>query len=149
MNNGAHFIDLLMYFFGGASEIKLINKGRYWEGTDPEPDFSIKFGDVEVIFLAGRQECFEINRLELIGTNGRIEYGKGRIEYQLIKPDPVFSGYKILDDKKNKIATDSMRYQLYVFEHLAQHLNDNLPLNSNGDTAIETLNVVEQIKERL
>jgi len=149
MNNGAHFIDLLMYFFGGASEIKLINKGRYWEGTDPEPGFSIQFGEVEVIFLAGRQECFEINRLELIGTNGRIEYGKGRIEYQLIKPDPVFSGYKILDDKKNKIATDSMRYQLYVFEHLAQHLNDNLPLNSNGDTAIETLNVVEQIKERL
>lgn len=149
MNNGTHFIDLLMYFFGGASEIKLISKGRYLEGTDPEPDFSIQFGDVRVIFLSGRQEHFEMNRLELVGTNGKIEYGKGRIEYQLTKPDPVFSGYTILDDKRNKIETDSRRYQYYVFEHLAQHLNDNLPLNSNGDTAIETLKVVEQIKERL
>lgn len=149
MNNGAHLIDLLMYLFGRVSEIKLINEGRCWDGTDPEPDFSIQFGDVRVVFLAGRQEYFEINRLELVGTNGRIEYGKGKIEYQLIKPDPVFSGYKILDDRKNEIETDFRRYQLYVFEHLAQHLNGNLPLNSNGDTAIETMKVVEQIKEQL
>ena len=150
-NNGSHFIDLLLYFFGEATEIKVINKGRYWETTDPEPDFIIKFGDVKVVFLAGREEYYSISEMELFGTKGKANYlnGGNEIKYQLTKPDPIYSGYTVLDDNAKHIKTDFNHYQTYILDNLTNHLENNEPLKSDGSSAFETLKIVENIRQEI
>jgi predicted dehydrogenase len=149
-NNGSHFIDLLLYFFGEVTKIKVINKGRYWK-KDPEPDFIIKFGDVKVVFLAGREEYYSISEMELFGTKGKANYlnGGNQIKYQLTKPDPIYSGYTVLDDNAKLIKTDFDRYQMYVLDNLVDHLENNEPLKSDGSSAFKTLKIVENIKHEI
>ena len=149
-NNGSHFIDLLIYFFGEVTKIKVINKGRYWE-KDPEPDFIIKFGELSVFFLAGRDEYYSIREMELVGTKGRVFYSNGgrKIEYQLTKPHQIYSGYTILDDNIRSIKTNFNQYQMYVLDNLVDHLENNEPLKSDGSSAFETLKIVENIRQEM
>ena len=146
-NSCSHFIDLLSYFFGDASNIEILNKGRIRKNFDPEPDFSIQFGNRTFFFIVGKEENFHFNEMELIGSRGRVRYIKGgeKIEYQLTIQDPKFYGYTILDNKCKRIKTDFNRYQYYVLDNLSNHLTNGLPLKSDGKTATKTLKIIEQI----
>ncbi|HJO92920.1 MAG TPA: Gfo/Idh/MocA family oxidoreductase [Victivallales bacterium] len=148
-NNASHFIDLLIYFFGNATKINIINKGRCWNGNDPEPDFNIEFGDIRITFLSGRHEYFEHNKFELLATKGIIKYGKGKIEYFLTEEDPQYENYTILSSQGKNIKTDFRRSQFYAFEQLANNLRQKIPLVSDGNTAIQTMNVLDKIKKLL
>jgi len=59
-NNGSHFVDLMRFLLGEASDPRLLCEGRAWNGTDPEPDVKARFGGADVHFLAAREECFTI-----------------------------------------------------------------------------------------
>lgn len=57
LNNGSHFIDMLIFLFGPVTAVNLLDTGIQ-HGKDPEPDVKIRFGDVDIYFLAGREDCF-------------------------------------------------------------------------------------------
>jgi len=147
LNNGSHFVDLLVFLFGGVKEIKVIDRGRRWDGQDPEPDVYIRFGDTAVFFLAAREECFSLFDLELVGTKGMIRYTEGgaSIEVRQNQPHPDYSGYKILNQKKRIIQSCMKRCQWNVLENLNQFLIGEDSLNSDGRSAIETMEVVENV----
>jgi predicted dehydrogenase len=147
INNGSHYVDLLSCIFGNVGNIKILEKGRKWDARDPEPDVSMRFGNVDIIFLAGKEEYFEISELELIGTKGRIQIHQGglSISYQKVINDPIFSGYSILNSKKSEIATDIMRYQFNVLDNLHQHIRNQGPLYSTGDSGLMTLEIIDEI----
>lgn len=144
-NNGSHFVDLLMYFFGDVNQINLINKGRTFWNNDPEPDFMLRFNGLEVIFQSVRSECFSLGGVTLIGTKGLVNYSNGKIEYSLAAADPVYKGYNTLRDEINMVETDFDKYQYHVIDALNEHLNDNDDLKSDGVSATETSKVVQQI----
>jgi len=148
LNNGSHFVDLLRFLLGDVTQIHLIESGRKWEGQDPEPDVCLRFGQTPVYFLAAREECFSIGAIELIGTRGKIRYDKeggAMTEITKSQPDPNFSRHTVLSMGKQAIPTDLERYQWHVLDHLHRHLIYNAPLNSNGKSATETLEVIENI----
>ena len=151
LNNGSHFVDLLRFLLGEVTNIQIIEKGRKWDGKDPEPDVCLRFGQTSVCFLAAREECFSIGEIVLIGTQGMIHYagGGGVIEVRKTQPDTVYRGYTILNQAKQTIPTASNRYQWHVLEALYHHLTEKTPLNSDGKSASETLAVIEVVFELL
>ena len=146
LNNASHFIDLLQYFFGSMTDFKVISPGRRWNGIDPEPDVLVQFGDAEVVFLAGREECFSQAEMTLIGTKGRVLYacGGGHIECQYAQADPTFPGYLSLGHPE-PITNDLSHYQSHVVDALYQGLVNGSPLASDGKSALGTLLTVERI----
>lgn len=147
-NNGSHFIDLLMYFFGDVRKIKLINKGRNFDALgyeDYEPDFQLEFSDKKIMFQSTRSECFSLGEFVLIGTKGTIFYRDDKIEYSLTESDSINKGYTILQNKPTIINTEFEKYQYFVMDCLSKYFKNNGNINSDGDSAIETLRVIEKI----
>ena len=147
LNNGSHFLDLLLFLLGKYQKAEIINKGRSWQGVDPEPDVKITIGCAEIYFLSGKEEFFSLGDVELIGTKGRITYSDfgNDISFRKTIQDPMFSDYTILTKERSPIRNDMNHYQWQVLDHLYKHLIENLPLNSNGQTALETLAIIESI----
>lgn len=143
-NNGSHMVDLLHFFFGAATAFHIVNRGRNWDARDPEPDVNIRFGDVEVFFMAGREECFSRVEMELTGTHGLVKYLKGGevIELWSTRDDPHYPGYRILDAQPESLETDFDRYQWHVVDGLYRYLASGEDLASTGWTALETLRTV-------
>lgn len=145
-NNGSHFIDLLSSWLGEVQDIRLIAAGRENSG-DPEPDFVLRMGSAEVHFLAGREECFSSKEIELVGSEGVVRYSQGglHIREHLVVPSETFSGYRVLATEGEAIPQDLARYQHYVTDALAQHLQSGAPLPSDGRSALATERTLNDI----
>lgn len=146
-NNGTHIVDLLRYLLGEATGCALLEPGCAPGLADPEPDFRIRFGEVDVYFLAAREEYFSHFRIELLATGGRFVYadGGGDVRARAVRSDPVFDGYRQLDPGIHRFAADMGRYQWHVLESLHRHLSNGVPLASDGASAIATQVLVENI----
>ena len=148
LNNGSHFLDLLRFLLGEVTQIRVVQKGRRWDGADPEPDVCLDYGGIQVYFLSAREECFSIGEMALVCTKGLISYGESGslIEARRVDPDDVYSCYTTLGQKRESIPTDLNRYQWHVVDHLYHHLTRGAPLNSDGESALETLRVIIDIE---
>jgi len=145
INNGSHYLDFLLFLLGGVGRIQVIDRGRLWEGSDPEPDLLIQIGDIPVYFLALREECFSFGEIVLWGTRGMVRYTeRGRvIEVRKARPDPFYTGYMMLQEKTT-IPSELGRALWHVLEALYRHLTLQSLLNSDGKSATETLAAIEQ-----
>jgi predicted dehydrogenase len=145
LNNGSHFIDLLTHWLGEACDVRVLSDGRVWDGVDPEPDVHIMFGATEVYFLAGREERFNLAEVELLGTEGKILYGRsGRnILHWKRCPDPANPGFTPLVGTPDVVPNDADRFQFHVLDDVARVLDgESLEAASNGQTALKTLETV-------
>jgi len=151
LNNASHYIDLLRFLLGEASDFEIFAKGQDWEIRNHEPDVSIFFGNTLIYFCAAREKCFELLEIDLIGTLGRIEYLRGGsiIEISPVIRDPIYENYLILNNKKRRIDNDMNRVQWHVVDHLYRHLNNRVLLNSDGESAALTLKIAEDIIKRI
>jgi len=147
LNNGSHFIDLLLYLLGDVCGKEIIETGRRWNSNDPEPDIRLRFKKASIYFFSAREECFSLNNMRLIGTQGEICYEEGGNEISIRKtqPHPDYPGYYILRPKHDIIYNDLKRYQWHVLEQLKNNLIDGIPINSDGKSAVKTLKVVEEV----
>lgn len=151
LNNGTHFIDLLCYWLGEVTGVEVMEKGRQWGGNDPEPDVCMHFDKAEIYVLAGREECYSIGEIDLIGSAGRIRYAESGKQINIYKtePDPVIEGYTILRREPEVIATDLKRYQWHVLEGLYCNLTCAAALASDGRTAIKTMEAFELVSKNI
>jgi len=74
IHNASHFIDLLSWWLGDVKKIDVIGAGRKINEWDFEPDLRIQYGDSEVYFLAKKQEEFSYYSIELLASNGRLNF---------------------------------------------------------------------------
>jgi predicted dehydrogenase len=150
-NSGVHFLSLLQNLLGEVTAVKLINPGRLWHGSDPEPDVDIAFAAGRVIFLAAREENFFHNAVELIAPNGRLRYESGgsHIVWQGVEEDARFKGYTRLREIGEAIPTDFDRMQWHVVEQLAVALDGRVTQLCSGAEALCTQEVLDVIKEKL
>jgi predicted dehydrogenase len=146
INNGSHYLDLLLFLLGEVAHVRIIDGGRLWASSDPEPDLLIQIGEIPVYFLALREECFSFGEIVFWGTKGMVRYAeRGRvIEIRKARPDPFFPGYMMLQKKKTTIASGLGRALWHVLDALYNHLTLQSLINSDGKSATETLAVIEQ-----
>lgn len=149
VNNGSHFIDLLIWFFGEIKDIVVIRNGRKWANKDPEPDLCISFKNTEIYMLSGMEENFYMGTMKLVGTNGEINYVDGKdIQIQFSEQDPMYLNYKGLTDIKY-ISNPSEVNIWYLYENLSLHLNSNKSLLSDIDSAGITFKNVMKILKKI
>ena len=151
INNGSHFIDLLIYLLGDVYGSEIIETGRRWNSNDAEPDIRLHFKKASIYFLSAREECFSLNNMRLIGTQGEIQYAKSGNEISIRKtqPHPDYPEYHILKPNHDLIYNDLKRYQWHVLEQLKNNLIDGTPINSDGISAVKTMKVIENIFSEL
>jgi predicted dehydrogenase len=147
VENGTHFIDLLQYLLGDATNVEILNPGRYYNDVDPEPDICITFEDSIIYFLSGKEENFCMGQFELVGENGLIFYRDDNpIKIYFSEDDPVYDGYRVIK-KQDDIINFGDKEMWYLYDSLIEYLvNGNIPV-STIDTAIKTLYITEEIKE--
>jgi predicted dehydrogenase len=146
INNGSHYLDLLLFLLGEVAHVRIIDSGRLWASSDPEPDLLIQIGEIPVYFLALREECFSFGEIVFWGTKGMVRYTeRGRvIEIRKARPDPFYSGYMMLQKKKTTVPSELGRALWHVLDALYRHLTLQSIINSDGKSATETLAVIEQ-----
>jgi predicted dehydrogenase len=145
LNNGSHFVDLLTHWLGEVRDVRILSDGRVCNGVDPEPDVRIMFGTTEVYFLSGREERFNVAEIELLGTEGKVSYGRSgrKILHWKRCPDPANPGFTPLTDTPDVVPNDADRFQLHVLDDVATVLDGERPETaSSGETALKTLETV-------
>jgi predicted dehydrogenase len=87
VHNGSHFVDLLRFLLGEASEPRLLSRGRVAGGGDPEPDVMRWRRES----LLATRAMLTLSELELVGTRGGW-LSRGRAEDRGLETqaDPAF-----------------------------------------------------------
>jgi predicted dehydrogenase len=149
-NSGVHFLGLLQNLLGEVTALNVINPGRLWRGSDPEPDVEIVFAVGQVVFLAAREEDFFHNTVELVAPNGRLRYESGGalIIWQGIEEDTRFKGYTRLSQIPEIIPADFDRIQWHVAEQLAAALEGRAAQLCSGAEALLIQKILDIIKEQ-
>lgn len=142
LHNGSHYIDLLIDWLGPVVAHQVLDPGPTTTFAGPEPDVIFTFRNgCRVFVLAGRESCYSMMELELVGTKGRVRYGNlgNSIELWTVVEDPTFPGYRILSEKSFPTPPDLLRYQYNVADALHAYLADGTPLPTTGVSALEAL----------
>ena len=150
-NNGSHFLNLLQYWLGDVTDFRILEPGRLWGALDPEPDVAVFFQLGVVFFLAAREEDYSHYTVELVAGNGRLRYEQGgeRIFWQGTAKDATCEGYTILNPVGEAIDTDFARVQWQVVDQLAQALHGRQAKICSGDEALQTLEILAEIRLKL
>lgn len=147
LHNGSHFFNLLEYWLGSMQSSVVLDRGRLWDGTDPEPDVQVTFERGTIVFQAAWEEAFSHYTIELLSPSGRLRYEQGGklIQWQPARPDPYFQGYTTLSSTSETIACDMYRYQWHVAEQLARALDGQDASLCSGTDALDTLVSMKKI----
>ncbi len=141
LHNGSHFFNLIEYWLGPMENYSLLERGRLWDGVDPEPDVRVKFNKGTVIFLSAWEEAFSHYTIELLSMSGRIRYEQqgAMIQWQSVKDDPVYKGHKLLAPNSEEISSDMARSQWNVINQLSQVMSGQDGYLCAGSDALNTL----------
>jgi len=146
LHNGSHFFNLLEFWLGAFIKANVLDKGRLWDGKDPEPDVQVEFERGKVIFMAAWEESFSHYTIELLSPSGRLRYEQGgqSITWQSTFSDPDFSGYEILNKTPEIIENSMARYQWHVVDQLSNAISD---MPNTLCTAKQSLTTLESMYE--
>lgn len=149
LHNGSHFFNLLERWLGSMQCSMVLNRGRLWDGADPEPDVHVTFERGNVMFLAAWEEAFSHYTVELLSPSGRLRYERGGelIQWQSAQPDPHFQGYTVLSAEPETVSSGMDRYQWHVAEQLAKMLDGQKAHLCSGAEALRTLENMKRILE--
>ena len=150
-NSASHFVNLLQYLLGKVECMRVRDKGRLLDGKDPESDVDIVFTGGQIRFVALPIENFFHNSMELLATNGRLRYEHGgqRVTWESTVANSVFSGYTTLNPEPELLRSDFFRAQWHVADQLAASLAGKPARICSGSDALDTLDVLAQIKNCL
>ncbi len=139
LHNGAHFADLLSYWFGPVLDMKLITAGRRIGEQDAEPDLRLDFAQGSAMFCAAREEDFSHYTVEVVAANGRLRYEQGgEVLWQAAVPHPILPGYRRLNATPEAIPNDMNRYQYRIAEQLSLALQGRKHALCEGTWSIAT-----------
>jgi predicted dehydrogenase len=149
-HNGSHFLNLLEHWLGPVQTCDIVNRGRLWDGVDPEPDVRIAFKRGEIVFMAAWEERFSHYTVELVAPNGRLRYERGgrHIEWQGTAGDVQLRNYTALVLQPEVVSADMERYQWHVATQLAEALRGRPAHICSGNEALISLRNVARIIAR-
>jgi len=146
LNNGSHFIDLLIYLFGPPSDVSLIQDDPIVSSDLFEPNFYLNFGDTSIHFFSTRTNAYSFVELDLIGSEGRIRYTNENVYYYKVNQHKYFNKTNYLK-LVNKKELGLNNYQLDVM-NVVDDCMKGAKTESNGETALMTLDVINEIKSQ-
>ncbi|WP_179957501.1 Gfo/Idh/MocA family protein [Exilibacterium tricleocarpae] len=148
-NNASHFIDLLMLLFGPVVDCGLL-PGASSGGAraDTCADFYLQWPALRICFFSVDAADYSCNEMEVFGTRGTFRYRNGgmNIDYRFGGESPWFKGYTALQKDALDCPTDLLNYQYHVADAIHKRLQHRDGRYDNAAAALETLRVVEQLR---
>lgn len=144
-HNGAHFINLLEYWFGKAIEIITFDKGREFNNYGFEPLIGIKFDNCEVIMVPAWEEFYSHYTIEIISSSGRLYWNNEKLIWNSVAKTHNLNEHRYLSNNLEYIKTESNKYQMHVLNALHDAMIGKDSSICNGDEALQTLKTINQI----
>jgi len=146
IHNGSHFLDLLFFWLGEFSNIKMISKGRIINNNDAEPDICVSFKNCSAYFLSSKEENFSHYTVEIIAVNGRLRYEtNGTIIWNDAIVNPELNSQKKLDLNAKFIDHNMDYYQQNITIQLSRALNNISNTLCKGSEALRYVECLEQV----
>lgn len=151
LNNGSHFLNLLIFWLGEMTKMRVIKANRKFGEHDFEPDVHFEFKKGSVVFLSAREEDFSHYAIELVTSEGRLRYeaGGNKQSWQSLKDNEVFVGYRTLDENEKIIKNEMSRYQWHVMNQISLDLKGLVSNVCSGDEALKTMKVLERVRTEI
>jgi predicted dehydrogenase len=124
LNNGSHIIDLLLFFFGRISGIKVINSYNNTSADDPTITAVFRLSNKKIFILQGiNSKSPGLFEIDLIFENQRIRIIESglKIEFYVIQNSNIFKGYRSMI-KSSEHETSLGNYMYYVADNIYKHL---------------------------
>jgi predicted dehydrogenase len=151
VHNGSHFFNLIEHWLGPMQRFTISDRGRDWNGEEPEPDVRVEFQNGVVEFIAAREEDFSHYTIELVSPSGRLRYEQGGrvIEWRPVVADPFIPGYRVLDATPELISAGRDRSQWHVAEQLAAAMAGkpfHLCTGAEGLATLESMTMINNAR---
>ena len=147
LNSASHWIDLLRFFFGEPTDIRLLAKGSrrpiISEVQDYEPDFSLQFKEGEIYFCACDDSQYTVGTIELLMTKGCIKiYDCGLfIDRFALGSDSLAPKLQVLIPNPHTTKTQLSQNMKFVLDDLAECLQSQRESISNGESGLKTIEI--------
>lgn len=148
-NNGSHYLNLFQFWLGNVVKFEVIDCGGLWRGNDPEPDLKIYFEQGEVYFHAAQEENYSYHRIELIASNGRLDYYSGQIHWQNAIKALDGTNSSLLSCEFEEIPSDTARLQFFVADNIFQDLTGLESSVCTGEQGLSTIKILDEIRNQL
>jgi|TARA_B110000438_G_scaffold210454_1_gene202438 predicted dehydrogenase len=140
INNGIHFIDIIMYLFGTHKNLELISVNHVYKDRDDfDSDFKILFENGEIYFFSWPEYLFSNYKIEIFSKKKRFLYDNNGYKTLINKvvSDPYFNGHKYISTQSESIENNINTSMISVYQDILHFLN--------GDENKCVLNNIEQI----
>ncbi len=150
LHNGSHLIDLALYLFGKLKTAQPLLAINDYDRRDKTAAGFLQFsGCPQFHLLAADQRHFFIFELDVICEKARLRFiNEGYLLVtQLVEPDPIFTGYKILGAPKQQ-TTQLDKAMSKVVNNVVEHLDGQSPLISTIENALETQEICSHLLKK-
>ena len=144
LNNGSHFIDLMLYLLGNPDDIKVLHRR-----DRNNPDFAFWYKQLLVSFKSSIGVNYNLKEMDFIFENARVR-GSYLPLTQLMLPKikSCFGTRELIDVRSKDLHLDLEKYILTVAGHIYNVLAGKSELVSTGQTALQTLKVCFDIMKK-
>lgn len=145
LENGSHFIDLMLYMFGRPDNINILAKR-----IKNNPDFLFEYKDFSVFFKSDSETDYNFKEMDFLFERGRVRY-LSLPKTEIYRPNILsYFGVRELGESKRDSAycLDMEKFMYNVADHMYSNLAGRSRLNSDGHTAMDTLKICGYIMKR-
>ena len=144
LNNGSHFIDLMLYLLGSPKSIRLLRRSG-----KKDVDFVFYYNQLLVFFRSSIGIDYYLKDMDFVFEKARVRYSC-LSDTQLMLPGRKSElGIKELKDvSAQELHIDVQRCMLTVASHVYNVLSKKSGLISTGETALKTAEVCFDILKK-
>ncbi len=153
INNGVHFIDLMIYFFGEIRKIDLTKMNHINNNLniDFDVDFNIEFNKGNIFFLSWDEKLYSNYKIEILTENKRFIIDKNGFEtsFSNVENDLRYSGYKCLSSNEKKIKNNLNLALKLVYDDILRFLDKskNSSILNNQKMIYDVHNTISKLNE--
>lgn len=148
LNNGSHLLDLLAHLLGS---MRVVKTGRPVHDHTPEdpslPVWLEASDEMPVHVVCGHAADFALFELELVFSDAVITMEEGGLIWRERRPvdSALFAGYRVLGEGTRRPGSYQEATSRSI-DNIFRAIHDGHELASNGDTAVASQRLCEQVK---
>lgn len=148
LNNGSHLLDLVQFLVGPLRVIAAASPVADHTDGDPSVPALLQAGEVAVQLSVADARAFSLFELTIVTSAAMITMEAGGLRWSLrrIEDSPLYGGYRVLGEAKNRGGEYSLALRAAI-ANLHNALTRGAPLHSTGETALDAHRLCTQIMQ--
>lgn len=163
LHDGTHLIDIVNYLLEYKTPTEVVEKPMLYnmsitnityDKEKPEivRNLNVHFESQDCpdvnVFMSGRSKYFGFE-VEVIGTLGRFKIGNGIFQFQQREESKLYTGFYSLADDVSVKKPKKTKYFANMVKNAVEFLDGKAQLRSTLQTGLNTLEILENIKNQL